>query len=77
MLADLRFKVGWVFGSVALLGLVFTFFVLPETKVSFLNFLREYAIIWENLFLTNVPCPRDAHSRKQMQYSLCRIIHFA
>lgn len=33
MIDSIHFKVGWVFGSLALLGLLFTFFFLPETKV--------------------------------------------
>ncbi|GKZ43701.1 hypothetical protein AbraIFM66951_005177 [Aspergillus brasiliensis] len=33
MMADMgSFRVGWVFGSVSVLGLVYTFFFLPETK---------------------------------------------
>ncbi|KAJ5377313.1 uncharacterized protein N7496_004722 [Penicillium cataractarum] len=32
MIDSIHFKVGWVFGSLALLGLLFTFFFLPETK---------------------------------------------
>ena len=33
MINSIHFGVGWVFGSLALLGLLFTFFFLPETKV--------------------------------------------
>jgi hypothetical protein len=33
MINDIHFKVGWVFGSIAALAFVFTFFFLPETKV--------------------------------------------
>ena len=33
MINDIHFKVGWVFGSIAVLAFVFTFFFLPETKV--------------------------------------------
>lgn len=33
MIDGIHFKVGWVFGSVAIVGLLFTFFFLPETKV--------------------------------------------
>ncbi|OQE20570.1 hypothetical protein PENSTE_c013G02249 [Penicillium steckii] len=32
MINSIHFGVGWVFGSLALLGLLFTFFFLPETK---------------------------------------------
>ncbi|KAL9476293.1 hypothetical protein ACSS6W_006134 [Trichoderma asperelloides] len=32
MINSIHFKVGWVFGSICILALVFTFFVLPETK---------------------------------------------
>lgn len=34
MIDAMHFKVGWVFGSIAVIALVFTFFFLPETKVS-------------------------------------------
>ena len=34
MIADIHFGVGWVFGSVSVVALLFTFFFLPETKVS-------------------------------------------
>ena len=34
MINNIHFKVGWVFGSISILALVFTFFFLPETKVS-------------------------------------------
>jgi MFS transporter, SP family, sugar:H+ symporter len=34
MLNSIHFQVGWVFGSISLLALFFTFFFLPETKVS-------------------------------------------
>lgn len=30
---NIHFKVGWVFGSISILALVYTFFFLPETKV--------------------------------------------
>lgn len=33
IIAKINFQVGWVFGSIALLALVFTIFFLPETKV--------------------------------------------
>jgi hypothetical protein len=33
MIDSLHFRVGWIFGSIALLALAFTFFFLPETKV--------------------------------------------
>ncbi|OOQ81718.1 putative sugar transporter [Penicillium brasilianum] len=32
MINGIHFKVGWVFGSIAFVGLLFTFFFLPETK---------------------------------------------
>ena len=35
MINDMHFNVGWVFGSIAALALVYTFFFLPETKVRF------------------------------------------
>lgn len=41
MIADIHFGVGWVFGSVAILALVFTYLFLPETKVS----LRDHRIL--------------------------------
>lgn len=34
MISSIHFKVGWVFGGISALALVFTFFFLPETKVS-------------------------------------------
>lgn len=34
IIANIHFQVGWVFGSLSLLALVFTIFFLPETKVS-------------------------------------------
>jgi hypothetical protein len=34
MLAALSFKVGYIFGGIALSAVVWTFFFLPETKVS-------------------------------------------
>ncbi len=34
MIDDIHFAVGWVFGSVSVVALIFTFFFLPETKVS-------------------------------------------
>ena len=34
MIASINFQVGWVFGSIAVLALVFTIFFLPETKVN-------------------------------------------
>jgi Na+/melibiose symporter-like transporter len=33
MMADIHFGVGWVFGSVSVVALLWTFFFLPETKV--------------------------------------------
>lgn len=38
MINNIHFQVGWVFGSISILALVFTFFFLPETKVSSLAF---------------------------------------
>lgn len=34
MLNNIQFGVGWVFGSISMVALVFTFICLPETKVS-------------------------------------------
>lgn len=34
MISSLHFGVGWVFGSISVVAFVFTFFFLPETKVS-------------------------------------------
>ncbi|MBH1945554.1 MFS transporter [Erythrobacter sp. YJ-T3-07] len=34
MISNLHFGVGWVFGSISVVAFVFTFFFLPETKVS-------------------------------------------
>lgn len=36
MIDNIHFKVGWVFGSISVLALVFTIFFLPETKVNLL-----------------------------------------
>jgi hypothetical protein len=38
MIDNNYFKVGWVFGSISLLALLFTIFFLPETKVSFISY---------------------------------------
>lgn len=40
MIAKINFQIGWVFGSIAILGFVFTLLVLPETKVS-----RDYTLV--------------------------------
>jgi MFS transporter, SP family, sugar:H+ symporter len=34
MINSIHFQVGWVFGSMAFLAALFTFFFLPETNVS-------------------------------------------
>ena len=44
IIAKINFQVGWVFGSIALLALIFTIFVLPETKVRQNLALRVYGI---------------------------------
>lgn len=43
MLAALSFKVGYIFGGIAVSAVVWTFFFLPETKVS-----AGYSGLYEN-----------------------------
>lgn len=58
---NIHFKVGWVFGSISVLALLFTFFFLPETKVSLAcsTSLMDDKLMWNALY-------RVAHLRKLM-----------
>jgi hypothetical protein len=46
MIDAIHFQVGWIFGGISLLALVYTFFALPEMKVrldySFQVLLKDY-----------------------------------
>jgi hypothetical protein len=69
MINGIHFKVGWVFGSLSLLALLFTFFFLPETKVINSYFSgASIGLIWMLLF-------RAAHSRKLTLSFLFPSIH--
>jgi hypothetical protein len=37
IISSIHFQIGWVFGSISIVAFVFTFFLLPETKVSFFS----------------------------------------
>lgn len=43
MISAMHFEVGWVFGSIAVFAFLFTFFLLPETKVSVTAIPRYFA----------------------------------
>lgn len=47
MIENLHFKLGWVFGSISLIAFIYTFFYLPETKVS-----------RQSIVLLPLPCTR-------------------
>ncbi|PCG91079.1 Major facilitator superfamily domain, general substrate transporter [Penicillium occitanis (nom. inval.)] len=36
IISSIHFQIGWVFGSISIVAFIFTFFLLPETKASFL-----------------------------------------
>ncbi|KAJ5775487.1 uncharacterized protein N7511_000498 [Penicillium nucicola] len=50
MIADLHFQLGWVFGSISVLALVFTFFFLPETKGRVLEDIDNVFATSNNIF---------------------------
>ncbi|UKZ91691.1 uncharacterized protein TrAFT101_006663 [Trichoderma asperellum] len=54
MINSIHFKVGWVFGSICMLALAFTFFVLPETKG---RRLEDIDAIFETPFNPFAPHP--------------------
>lgn len=54
MISSIHFKVGWVFGGVSLIALVFTFFFLPETKGRALEEMDAIFSVPFNPFRPNV-----------------------
>ncbi|OAA76215.1 General substrate transporter [Akanthomyces lecanii RCEF 1005] len=61
IIAKINFQVGWVFGSIALLALIFTIFVLPETKGAS---LEEMDAIFEVAF--NPFRPNNIHAKSRL-----------
>lgn len=61
MLAALAFRVGFIFGGIAVLALVFTFFLLPETKGLV---LEEIDDLFARPFNPFRPPPRPARLRR-------------
>lgn len=63
MINSIHFQVGWIFGSISILALVFTFFCLPETKD---RTLEEIDVIFKdpyNPFRPQVASFTDAELR--------------
>lgn len=74
MIADLHFKVPWIFGSVSLLATVFTFFFLPETKVGDKLRFNSGAV---RVDLISSCFPRVSLSKKLMRFLRSLSIHSA
>lgn len=64
ILDNIHFQVGWVFGSISVIALLFTIFFLPETDVSF-SLIR--ANIKEGKKLTMLWDYRTSRSRRLMR----------
>lgn len=73
MIDSIHFNVGWVFGSLSVLALVFTFFFLPETKVSLASFV---GLVYGNLTWHNA-IYRASPLKRSMLFSMFRSIHSA
>lgn len=67
----IHFKVGFIFGGISVIALVFTFFFLPETKVRLHHGNRQLPV------LTECSLTRVAHWRRSMPSLKSRSVHFA
>ncbi|KAL1887659.1 hypothetical protein Sste5346_010054 [Sporothrix stenoceras] len=67
MINSIHFKVGWVFGGVSLVALVFTFFFLPETKG---RALEEIDAIFSVPFN---PCKPNVVPLTEQQHRIARL----
>lgn len=53
IISSIHFQIGWVFGSISIVAFIFTFFLLPETKASFLPLvLSIWTCLLSFVFLT-------------------------
>ncbi|KUL90293.1 hypothetical protein ZTR_01918 [Talaromyces verruculosus] len=46
IISSIHFQIGWVFGSISIVAFIFTFFLLPETKASFLPLFYPYGLVY-------------------------------
>ena len=68
MMEHIHYGIGWVFGSVSLVALLYTFFFLPETKVS------QYPLFTMSKFADFIFPIRAGHLRNWMLYLPIHII---